>query len=190
MGEADCPSGWIPYQPCTNPPSEKFFTTGRMLFIIGQCLWLGRWHLGQYVGRLETTDFKPAWPRLLPAHHPGHADWFVHLLMCPPWSILEPCYLFTATVTTIQSAEATVKNSLTIQGNSSIFSSVSSLFCSPLMTRHLVCLRHLGTSEVSFGQEGLLLCLGVKTERLWTLTANPLLLRRETLEHILILVLP
>lgn len=58
MGEADCPSGWIPYQPCTNPPSEKFFTPGRMLFIIGQCLWLGRWHLGQYVGRLETTDFK------------------------------------------------------------------------------------------------------------------------------------
>lgn len=89
MGEGDCPSGWIPYQPCTNPPSEKFFTAGRMLFITRQSLWLERWHLGRYVGRLETTgacrtpaDFQPActsppacssspWPRWL-VHSPVH----------------------------------------------------------------------------------------------------------------------
>lgn len=60
-----------------------------------------------------------------------------------------------------------------------LFSPVSSPFCYPLLTRRLVFLRHLGTSEASFGQGGLLLHLGVKTERLWTLAANPLLLRRD-----------
>lgn len=127
---------------------------------------------------LLLTFSQPA-PHLLPAHHPGHADWFIHLFICLPWSILELCYLFAATVTTIQAAEGTVKNSLPIQGNSFIFSSVSSPSCSPPLTRHLVFLRHLGTSEASFSQGGLLLHLGVKTERLWTLTANPLLLRRD-----------